>query len=88
VRHPRGLRRQGRYARSGTGARGFPLTSAFGAALGYPALRLGVVARGDVLVVRNNFRSRTVARKDMEGFRLGSPSTGGFPTGRAIQALP
>lgn len=64
-----------------------PLMLAFGVAVGYRLFRLGVVARGDVLEVRNNFRSRTVARKDVEGFRVGSPSAAGFSSGQVIYVL-
>jgi len=58
-----------------------------GAALGYRLFRLGVTADGDALTVRNNTRTRVLARRDIEGFRIGSPGTGRLPTSRAVLVL-
>ncbi len=44
-----------------------------GLLLGYRILRLGVDAAGDRLVIRNNIRSRSLQRTDIESFRQGAP---------------
>lgn len=60
---------------------------AFGASLGYRMLRMGVTASGDVLIVRNQWQTRTLARRDIEGFRTGSAGAASFPGSRAVVVL-
>lgn len=58
----------------------------FGVGLGYRLLRLGASTEGDVLVIRNNFRTRRLARREIEAFRVGEVNAG-LPIGRAIFVL-
>lgn len=50
----------------------------FGILVTYRNLRTGVDGSADELRVRNQVRNHTIARSDIEGFRTGAPSAGGF----------
>ena len=58
---------------------------AFGVTIGVRTFRMSVAFDADALVVRNFFRTRTLLREDIEGFRSGSMSS--QPFGRTIYAL-
>jgi hypothetical protein len=62
------------------------LMVAFGATLGWRLARLSVRCEGDLLIIRNNFRSRTLRRAEIEGFRVGQPQ-GGIPFGNVVYVL-
>lgn len=57
------------------------LMLAFGLTLGYRILRLSVVIGPQDLLVRNFYRTRHIARADVEGFRQGALSQQPFTRG-------
>jgi hypothetical protein len=61
------------------------LMLAFGLTLGYRILQLSVVIGPQDLLVRNFYRTRHVARADVEGFRQGALSQ--QPVTRAVYVL-
>jgi hypothetical protein len=58
---------------------------AFGVTIGVRMFRMSVAFDADALVVRNFFRTRSLRREEIEGFRSGSMSN--QPFGRTIYAL-
>lgn len=52
----------------------------------YRLTRLGVVAAGDLLTVRNTWRTRTLRRREIAGFRPGTTSHG-LRSGQALFVL-
>lgn len=57
-----------------------------GITLGYRLLRLGVVADGDTLVVRNHWRTYHVSRLEVEAFTEQHGSNN-VPWGRSVQVV-
>ncbi|HEU0101736.1 MAG TPA: hypothetical protein VFR07_05390 [Mycobacteriales bacterium] len=60
---------------------------AAGATVGYRLFWLGVRTEHDTMTVRNNFRTRTLSRADIEGFRTGSLRAGSLPGSEAVHVL-
>jgi hypothetical protein len=58
---------------------------AFGGWIGYRLFNLSVVATSQELIIRNYLATRRVAKDQVEGFRVGSPSMGSL--GRAVVTL-
>src|SRR5437879_5809265 len=61
------------------------LMLAFGAILTYRLFRASVLAAANDVTVRNFSRTRTLARRESEGFRIGPMS--GQPFGQTIHVL-
>jgi hypothetical protein len=63
----------------------FLIMLAFGVTIGIRTWRRSVIFGADALIVRNFFRTRSLRREEIEGFRSGSMSN--QPSSRGIYAL-